>query len=54
MRFVTWNVWSPYWVCSMKTASELAEYMLDLVAVHEVRWDNGSSEPPYYYTFFCA
>jgi len=36
---------------SLKTAaSELAKYNLDLVAVQEVRWVEGGSQPGDYYT----
>jgi len=33
-------------------ASELEKYNLHLVAVQEVRWDNGGSQPADNYTFF--
>jgi hypothetical protein len=37
---------------SLKTAaSKLAKYKLDLVAVHEARWDSGGIEPADNYTF---
>jgi hypothetical protein len=37
----------------MKTvASEMVKYHLDLVAVQEVRWDKGGSQPADDYTFF--
>jgi hypothetical protein len=35
-------------------ASKLAKYNLDLVAVQEVRWDKGGSEPAGDYTFLCG
>jgi len=39
--------------CSLTTvASKLAMYKLDLVAVHEIRWNNAGSEPADGYTFF--
>jgi hypothetical protein len=34
------------------TASKLAKYKLDLVAVQEVRWYKGGSQPVDNYTFF--
>jgi hypothetical protein len=38
---------------SLKTvASGLAEYTLDLVAVQDIRWNNGNSETAKDYTFF--
>jgi len=40
MRFGTWNVRSLYRAGSFTAAArELARYKLDLVGVHEVRWD---------------
>jgi hypothetical protein len=40
VRFGTWNVWSLYRAGSLTEATgELARYKLDLVGVHEVRWD---------------
>jgi len=40
MRFRTWNVRSLYRAGSFTAAGrELARYKLDLVGVHEVRWD---------------
>jgi len=51
MRFGMWNIRSLYGVDSLKTvASKLTKYNLDLVAVKEVRWDNGGSEPVDNYT----
>jgi hypothetical protein len=35
-------------------ASEFAKQNLDLVAVQEVRWDKGGSEPVNDYIFFCG
>jgi hypothetical protein len=53
MRFGIWNVRSLYRVGSLKTVSrELARYKLDLVGVHEVRWEGGGTEPAGEYTFF--
>jgi len=53
MRFGTWSVRSLCRAVSLKTiASKLAKYNLDLVAVQEVRWLEGSSQPPDDYTFF--
>jgi hypothetical protein len=34
------------------TASNLAKYILDLVAIQEIRWNKGKSQPPDDYTFF--
>jgi len=52
MRFGTWNVRSLYRAGSMKTvASKLAKYNLDLAAVQEVRWDEGSNQPANDYTY---
>jgi hypothetical protein len=34
-------------------SKELSKYKLDLVGVHEVRWDEGGTEPAGEYTFFC-
>jgi hypothetical protein len=40
LRFGTWNVRSLYSAGSLVAAArELARYKLDLVGVHEVRWD---------------
>jgi hypothetical protein len=36
----------------MGVSRELSRYMLDLVAVHKVRWEGGSTEPEGEYTFF--
>jgi len=45
MRFGTWNVRSRYRTGSLKTAaSESEKYNFDLVAVQEVKWDNGGSQ----------
>jgi len=45
MRFGTWKVTSLYRAISLPAAArELARYKLDLVGVHEVRWDNGMAE----------
>jgi hypothetical protein len=46
MEFGIWNVRCLYRAGSLKTvASELAKFNLDLVAVQEVRWENGGSQP---------
>jgi hypothetical protein len=38
---------------SLKTmVEEISKYKLDLVGVHEVRWDRGDSKPEAEYTFF--
>jgi exonuclease III len=53
MKFGTWNVKSLYRAGSLKTvAIELSKCRLDLVAVQEVSWDKGDSQPSYDYTFF--
>jgi len=40
---------------SLKTVtSELAKYDLDLVAVQEVRWVEGDSQPANNYIYFCG
>jgi hypothetical protein len=53
MIFGTWNVWSLYRVGSLKTvAGELANYNLDLMAVREVTWVEGGSQPGDDYNFF--
>jgi exonuclease III len=45
MRFGTWNVSSLCRSGSLKTVTrELAKYKLDLVGVHEVRWEKGGTE----------
>jgi hypothetical protein len=33
---------------------KISKYNLDLVAVQEVRWDGGGTEPAGEYTFFCG
>jgi len=44
MKIGTWNVRSLYRAVSLKaTARELARYKLDVVGVHEVRWDKGDT-----------
>jgi hypothetical protein len=53
MRFGTRNVRSLYRSGSLKTvARELGKYKLDLLGVHEVRWDKGCTEQAEDYTFF--
>jgi exonuclease III len=53
MRFGTWNVRTLYRAESLRTVTtELAKYNLDLVAVQEVRWVKGGSQPADDYTFF--
>jgi hypothetical protein len=53
MRFGTWNVRSLYRAGYLKTVSrELARYKLDLVGVHEVRWEGDGTKPVGEYTFF--
>jgi hypothetical protein len=36
----------------MTVANEISKYKLDLMAVQEVRWDRGGTEPAGEYTFF--
>jgi hypothetical protein len=36
----------------MKAAKEISKYKLDLVGVHEARWDRGGTDPGGKYTFF--
>jgi hypothetical protein len=51
--FGTWYVGSLYWAGSLITvASKLAKCNFDLMAIQEVRWDEGSSHPADDYTFF--
>jgi exonuclease III len=53
MRFDTWNIRSLYRIVSLKTvARELGKYKLDLVGVHEVRWEKGGAERAEVYAFF--
>jgi hypothetical protein len=53
MRFGLWNVMSLYKAGFLMTVSrELARYKLHLVAVQEVKWEGGVTEPTGEYTFF--
>ena len=53
MRFDTGNVRSLYRAGSLTAASrELASYKLDLLAVHEFRWDKGGTVRAGNYNFF--
>jgi hypothetical protein len=53
VRFGTWNVWKVCTAGSLETdANELAKFNSHLVAVQEVRYDNGGSEPADDYIFF--
>jgi hypothetical protein len=53
MRFGTWNVRSLYSAGSSKTVSSKSpKCNLDVVAVREVRWIKGVSQPTDDYTFF--
>jgi exonuclease III len=53
MRFGTWNIRSLYRIVWLITvARELGKYKLDLVGVHEVRWEKGGTERAEDYTFF--
>jgi len=48
-----WNGRNLYRSGFLKTvASELAKYNLDLVAVQEIRWVEGGSQPADHHTFF--
>jgi hypothetical protein len=49
MRFGTWNVRSLYRTTVVR---ELGKYKLDLVGVHEVRWEKGGTERDKDYTFY--
>jgi hypothetical protein len=53
MRFGTWNIRRLYRMGSLTTISrELSRYRLDLVGLHEVRWDGGGTAPAREYTIF--
>jgi exonuclease III len=53
MRFRTWNARSSSRENLLKTvASEMAKHNLDLVAVQNVRWLEGGSQPADDYTVF--
>jgi hypothetical protein len=53
MRFGISNVRSMYRAGSLRTvAEEISKYKLDLVGVHEVRWDRDGTEPAGEYIFF--
>jgi hypothetical protein len=53
MRFEASNVRSLYRAGSLVTVSdELSNYKLHLVAVQEVRWEGGGTEPAEEYTLF--
>jgi hypothetical protein len=53
MRFGTWNVKSMHRAGSLRpVAEEISKYKLDLVGVHEVRWEGSGTEPASEYTFF--
>jgi len=53
MRFGTWNVSHLFREDLLKMAARKSvTYKLDLVAVQEVRWDEGGSQPADKYTFF--
>jgi hypothetical protein len=52
-RLGTWNVISLYRAGSlMTTAKEISKHKLDIVRVHEVRWDRDGTDPAGEYTFF--
>jgi hypothetical protein len=49
----TWNIRSLYRAGSVMTVlRELSKCKLDFVAVQDVKWDGGGSEPANAYTFF--
>jgi len=53
MRFTTWNIRSLYRKHSLKAVGgEMAKYKLDLLAVQEVKLDEGGSQQADDYTFF--
>ena len=54
MIFGTWNFRSLYRAVSLTAAAarELARYKLDLVGMHEVRWDKGGTVRAGDYNFF--
>ena len=53
MRFSTWNVRSLYRAGSFTAAAtELARYKLDLVGVHEVKWEREGTVSAGDYNFF--
>jgi hypothetical protein len=50
-----WNVRSLNRAGSaMRVVKEILKYKLDLVGVHEVKWDRGGTEQIGEYTFFCG
>jgi hypothetical protein len=55
MTFCTCNVKGLYSIDSLKTvAREFEKYKLDLVGVHEVRWQKDGTEWAEDYTCFCG
>jgi hypothetical protein len=53
MRFGMWNVRSMYRASSLREVGEdISKYKLDLVGVHEDRWDEGGTERAGEYTCF--
>jgi hypothetical protein len=55
MRFNTWNVRSLHRAGSLTSAArELARYKLDLVGVHQLRWDKGDTVRAGDYNFSCG
>jgi hypothetical protein len=53
MNLISRNFRSMYREILLRTvAEEVSKYNLDLVGVHEVRWDRGGTEPAGQYTFF--
>jgi hypothetical protein len=45
LKFCTWNVRSMYRAGSLRAVGEeISKYKLDLVEVHEVRWNGGGTE----------
>jgi hypothetical protein len=51
MRFGTWIVRSNMAGSLRVVAEEISKYKLDLVAVQEVRWNRGGTEPEGEYAF---
>jgi hypothetical protein len=53
MKFCTWKVISMHRPGLLRAvAEEILNYKLDLVGVHEIRWDGGGNEPEAGYTIF--
>jgi hypothetical protein len=55
VRVGMWNVRSLYKAGLLMTiVKDISKCKLDLVGIHEVRWDGGGTKPPGEYTFFCG